>query len=82
MILVELYSKHDCHLCDIAKDTLIKIQLREQFELREIKIREGDAFYNEFKERIPVVYINGEWAFQYHVPEEMFIRKLKAAHPA
>jgi len=79
MILVEIYSKDDCHLCDVAKETLSRIRKREQFELREITIREGDAFYEKFKERVPVVYIDGEFAFQYRIHPERFLRKLAAA---
>ncbi len=79
--LVELYSAHDCHLCDVAKETLHKVRMQQPFELHEITIREGDAFYDEFKERIPVVYIDGKFAFQYRIPEELFVQKLKAAHP-
>ena len=77
MILVEIFSKHDCHLCDVAKDSLVKIQKVYPFELRETTIIEGSKYYDEFKERIPVIYINGEFAFQYRVPEKMFIQQLK-----
>jgi glutaredoxin len=80
MILVEVYSARDCHLCDTAKEILRRLQTRHPFELREISIREGDEYYDRFKERIPVVYINGEFAFQYRIPEEQFIQKLKATH--
>ena len=76
MILVEIFSKHDCHLCDVAKDSLAKIQKEYPFELRETTIVEGGNYYDEFKDRIPVVYINGEFAFQYRVPEKMFIQRL------
>ena len=77
MILVELYSRDDCHLCEIAKEVLIGVQRRHPFELNELKIREGDEYFEEMKERIPVVYINKEFAFQGHVPERELIAKLK-----
>jgi glutaredoxin len=76
MILVELYSKDDCHLCEIAKEILVNIQQVHPFELKEVKIHEGDEQYERFKERIPVVYINNEFAFQYRVPEHAFVAKL------
>ena len=78
MILVELYSKDDCHLCEIAKDALKKIQVIHPFELQEIKIHEGDEYFEKFKHRIPVVHINGEFAFQYRVTEREFIAKLQS----
>ncbi|MBI1806169.1 MAG: glutaredoxin family protein [Ignavibacteria bacterium] len=81
MILVELFSKEDCHLCDIAMNVLTDIQRVYPFELRIIKIQEGDENYEEFKERIPVVYFNKEFAFQYRVPEQELIKKLRIASP-
>lgn len=79
MIVVELYSKDDCHLCDLAKDVLMKVRQSYPFNLRVIKIREGDENYEEFAQRIPVVFINKEFAFQYHVSEKELIRKLGRA---
>ena len=81
MILVELYSKEDCHLCEVAKDALKKIQKLYPFELQEIKIQEGDEYFEAMKERIPVIHLNKEFAFQYRVPEKEFIKKLQSIVP-
>ena len=77
MITVEIYSKTDCHLCETAKETLHKISLDHPFEIREILIREVDENYEQFKERIPVIFINKKYAFQYRVREQEFISRLK-----
>lgn len=77
MILVELYSKQDCHLCDVAKDVMVKVQQQHPFTLKVITVQEGDEFYDTFKERIPVIYINKELAFQYKVQEKEFVKKLE-----
>ena len=79
MILVELYSRDNCHLCEVAKEVLVSVQRRHPFELKEVKIREGDEFFEEMKERVPVVRINKEPAFQYRVDERLLIEKLKSA---
>lgn len=79
MILVELYSKDDCHLCERAKSVLKSIQKLHPFELKEVNIHEGDEYYERYKERIPVVHINKKFAFQHRVPEQEFIAKLKSA---
>ena len=78
MILVEVYSQHECHLCNEAKNVLKKIQAFHPFELKEINIHENDKYYNEFHERIPVIFINKEFAFQHHVLEQAFIKKLQS----
>ena len=77
MILVELYSKDDCHLCEVAKATLIKARSVYSFELREIKIHDGDEQFESFRDRIPVIQINKEFAYQYRVPEGDLLRRLK-----
>src|ERR1051326_808632 len=79
MTLVELFSKDDCHLCEVGKETLLRVQAQHPFELREVKMHEGDDTYEQFKERIPIVYINKGFAFQYRVSEEEFMRKLQSA---
>ena len=79
MILVEMYSKDDCHLCDVAKEMLIKIQKEHPFEFRQITIREGDEHFEQFNERVPVIFINKEFAGQYRVSEKEFIAKLQHA---
>lgn len=81
MILVELFSKDDCHLCDVAMDVLTRVQQIHPFELKVTNIQEGDEHYHRFKDRIPVVHINREFTFQYRVPEKEFIQKLMDASP-
>ena len=79
MIVVELFSKDDCHLCEVAKETLLRVRNRHPFELRETRIREGDRLFEQMKDRIPVIHIDGEFGFQYRIKEEDFIRRLMSA---
>ena len=79
MIRVDLYSKDDCHLCDVAIDQMKKIRNRCSLDLHIIKIREGDSHFEEFKERIPIAFLNGELLFQYRVHEKEVIDLLERA---
>jgi glutaredoxin len=76
MNIVTIYSKTDCHLCDRMKARLKELQRRHPFELLEVEIREGDDFFALYKERIPVITINGVIAFEYVLPEEEFLRRI------
>lgn len=78
-IRVEIYSKPDCHLCEEAKAILKKAQGTYDFELSEIDIREDSQIYEEYKEKIPFIFINGKKAFKYRVDPESLARKLKYA---
>ncbi len=48
MILVELYSKDDCCLCDEAKAILLKVREEIPFELREVKLNDDENLINEY----------------------------------
>ncbi len=71
MILVELYSKDDCHLCDEAKAVLEKVRNEIPFVLREYKLMPGDTNWEEYKELFPVVHVEKKPAFKYRVNEQM-----------
>ncbi len=77
MILVELYSKDDCCLCDEAKAILLKVREEIPFEFREIKLNDDEHLINEYGTKIPVVFINGRLAFKYHVYELELKDKLR-----
>ncbi len=43
MVNVTIYSKKDCHLCDIAKEKLLEIQQEFPFSLAEV---DGKKIFN------------------------------------
>ena len=77
MILVELFSKNDCHLCEEAKAVLEKVRREVPFTLKEIKLAEGDQQYDDYKELVPVVHVNKVFTFKYRVNENMLRIKLQ-----
>lgn len=77
MILIELFSKHDCHLCDEAKAVLEQVRQDIPFNLREYKLTEGDEKYEEYSELVPVVLIDKVMAFKYRVNEHTLRIKLR-----
>lgn len=81
MIVVELISKEECHLCDVAHEALLRIRKLHPFEIRRTKIREGEPLFEQYGERIPVVLVNGEFAFQYKVRENELLAKLRSLEP-
>ena len=76
-IKVEIYSKPDCHLCDEAKTVLQRVRSRCPFEMIDVDITNDQRRYNEYKEQIPVIFINGRKAFKFRVDEKEFVKKLK-----
>ncbi|MFI5251160.1 MAG: glutaredoxin family protein [Bacteroidota bacterium] len=80
MSLVEMYSKDNCHLCDEARKVLDAARSKIPFELNIIKLKEGDAEFEMYKERFPVIFINKEFAFQFKVSEHQLMTRLLGVH--
>ena len=72
---MELFSTEDCHLCQEAKQVLLKIQEEIPFILEEKKIGPADSSFKEFREKVPVVLINHQEVFHYKV-DEVALRKI------
>jgi glutaredoxin len=77
MILVELYSKSDCSLCEEAKSLLLKVQKEIAFQLKEISLLPGEANFEEFEEDFPVVHINKRFAFKHRLNEQLLKIRLQ-----
>ena len=78
MIEVVVYSKPGCCLCDEVKTQLAKLKQSNPFDWIEVNILEDSWAFEQFKEEIPVVFINGRKAFKYRMDEREFLRKLRA----
>ena len=74
---VTLISKDDCHLCDVAKEVILGVRKKIAFEFNETKIVPGEKDFETYGERIPVILIDGKFAFQYKVSERQLMEKLQ-----
>ncbi len=73
---VVLYTRKGCHLCEIVKESLVKLQKRGSFTWREIDVDSDSDIRRLYNDEVPVVYINGRKAFKYRMDEQDFLRKL------
>jgi hypothetical protein len=78
MTVVEIISKEECHLCDVAREVVLKVRKTAPFELRQTKIREGESLYETYGQRVPVILVDGEFAFQFKVSESQLLTKLRS----
>ena len=70
MTVVTLYGKPGCHLCDEVRAVLDEVRAAHPFELREVDVSLDPALYRAYGERIPVVEVDGDELFEYHVDPE------------
>ena len=73
---VVVYSRKGCHLCDIVKEGLVKLERCGGFTWREIDVDSDEDLRRQFTDEVPVVFINGRKAFKYRMNEQDFLRKL------
>jgi glutaredoxin len=66
---VTLYGRPGCHLCDDALAVLERVRADQPFALRTVNIEDDDALLRAYLERIPVVVLDGEEVYDYHVDE-------------
>jgi glutaredoxin len=76
MTTVTLYTREGCHLCDEARDVLVRVRTRHDFELEERDIERDERLLRAYLERIPVVSIDGAEAFELFVDESELERML------
>jgi hypothetical protein len=62
-----MYSRRTCGLCDEARARILEARARVVFEFDEVLIDGDDALEREYGLRIPVVVVDGEEAFEFHV---------------
>jgi glutaredoxin len=60
MTQVTLYGKPGCHLCEEAREVVDRVRERRPFDLEEIDITRDPTLEALYRERIPVVAIDGE----------------------
>jgi glutaredoxin len=73
---VVVYSRKGCHLCEIVKESLSKLERRGGFRWREVDVDSDDELRRKFTDEVPVVFIDGRKAFKYHMDEREFLRKV------
>jgi glutaredoxin len=77
MPVVTLYHAPGCHLCERARTTLAALRDELGFDLAEVDISGNDQLERSYREWLPVVEIDGERAFVYHVDPNGLRRKLE-----
>ncbi len=76
---VTVYYGVDCHLCERALEQVRALHDELDFGLDEVVIDGDPELEARYREWLPVVEIDGERAFTYHVHEDAFRRRIAEA---
>ena len=64
MTKLTLYGKPGCHLCEEARAVVDEVRTRHPFDLEEVDITRDPTLEAAYRERIPVITIDGEEALE------------------
>jgi hypothetical protein len=67
MARVTLYGKPGCHLCDDARAVVRSVAEPRGVPVEEVDVSVDPELHHRYGERIPVVAVDGEVLFEYHV---------------
>jgi glutaredoxin len=81
MTQLTLYGKPGCHLCEEARAVVLGVRQRRPFELEEVDITRDPALEALYRERIPVVAIDGEEALELVIEATELERRLASMQP-
>jgi glutaredoxin len=73
---VTLYAAAGCHLCESARRVLQQVRREMPFDLEEVDIAADPELERRYRERIPVVAVDGVDVFTYFVHPDALRRRL------
>jgi hypothetical protein len=76
---ITVFHAAGCHLCERALEQVRALRDELGFELEEVAIDGDPALEARYREWLPVVELDGERLFTYHVHEEALRRRLADA---
>ena len=70
MTSVTLYTRHNCHLCDEAKEAIRKSGV--EVEMREVDIDPDPDLVRRYGNDVPVIFVDGVEAFRHRLDPAAF----------
>jgi glutaredoxin len=81
MTLVTLYGKPGCHLCEEARQVVDAARAQHPFDLEEVDITRDPTLERLYRERIPVLAIDGEEALELVIERSELEERLASMAP-
>lgn len=74
---VTIYSKPDCHLCDLAKEVVERCRKKVDFALEIIDISQNPELFARYRDDIPVILLDGQEIARHFVRERKLLELLR-----
>lgn len=74
---ITIYSKPDCHLCDVAKDVVERCHQKVEFALEVVDISQNPELLERYRNDIPVILLDGREIARHFVRERKLLELLQ-----
>jgi len=74
---ITIYSKPDCHLCDLAKDVIERCRGKAEFTVEVIDISQRPELLARYRNDIPVILLDGNEIARHFVRERQLLELLR-----
>jgi glutaredoxin len=75
-LVVTLYTRAGCHLCDDAEREIDTARRHADFTTEVIDIDTDPELHRQYNEEVPVVFVNGKKAFKYRLSAAELLKTL------
>ena len=77
MTVVTIYSRENCHLCDVALEALKSVEAELDFKIEKIYIDQDPDLIRRYGEEVPVIHIDGKHHDMFRVDLDRFRSSLE-----
>jgi len=74
---ITIYSKPDCHLCDVAKGVVDRCRAKVDFALEVVDISQNPELLERYRHDIPVILLDGKEIARHFVRERKLLELLQ-----
>jgi glutaredoxin len=75
--VVTIYSRENCHLCDVALEALKSVEAELNFKIEKIDIDKDPDLVRKYGEEVPVIHIDGKHHDMFRVDLDRFRSSLE-----
>ena len=79
-VTVTIFSRSNCHLCEVALEVLVGLQEESGFVIEKILIDGDPELEKKYGEQVPVILINGQMHDFFRVDPERFRNSISRLH--
>ncbi len=81
-IHLQLLTKMPCELCDVMKSVIDPLRAKLDFDYEEIRIHDGDEWWESYQDKVPVLLASGKLIAKYSITEEELQTRIGAIRAA